>query len=273
MIIIMSMKGVWSKEPSAQKPKHHRSPAAEDLKPKQPDALAGKMAIGASAAALVGSLSRFSDTTPKSSPEPNTPEKVEEAIGQSASPSEEPLPDEQTTIDDTAEEQNSPLEAAMKMDAALQQGVSGNDFDLETPEMDSDIVKVADEAGANSLSEAVEPSSADAQEPENADLQEPEASESIEHEVLDKAPEPSGISGPAPLDASEIETAVRSLQKSFKKEPKPAPEQDLFADTETEIPATDQEVDAETETVQDQGKGLEEAVDDMADVEAVAEGR
>ncbi|WP_428528287.1 ATP-binding protein [Roseibium sp.] len=246
-------------------------PAAEDLKPKQPDALAGKMAIGASAAALVGSLSRFSDTTPKSSPEPNTPEKVEEAIGQSASPSEEPLPDEQTTIDDTAEEQNSPLEAAMKMDAALQQGVSGNDFDLETPEMDSDIVKVADEAGANSLSEAVEPSSADAQEPENADLQEPEASESIEHEVLDKAPEPSGISGPAPLDASEIETAVRSLQKSFKKEPKPAPEQDLFADTETEIPATDQEVDAETETVQDQGKGLEEAVDDMADVEAVAE--
>lgn len=252
-------------------------PAAEDLKPKQPDALAGKMAIGASAAALVGSLSRFSDTTPKTSPEPNTPEKVEEAIGQSASPSEERLPDEQTTIDDTAEEQNSPLEAAMKMDAALQQGVSGNDLDLETPEIDSDIEKLAEEAGANGQSEAVEPNSADAQEPEIADLPQNEeveaALDATTAKASNDAPEPSGISGPAPLDASEIETAVRSLQKSFKKERKPAAEQDLFAEAETEISATNPEVEEDTaeETVAANGNNLEETVDDMADVEAVAE--
>ncbi|WP_395174696.1 ATP-binding protein [Roseibium alexandrii] len=252
-------------------------PAAEDLKPKQPDALAGKMAIGASAAALVGSLSRFSDGSAQTSSEPHTPAMAEEAVDQSASLSDEPLSDEQTTIDDTAEEPNSPLEAAMKMDAALQQGVSGNDLDLETPEIDSDIEKVADDDGANSPSEAVKAKSAAAQEPEIADLRKPEAAEAIQHvvpgSVSDEAPEPAGISGPAPLDASEIETAVRSLQKSFKKERQPAAEQDLFAEAETEVPATDRDVNEDTaaETVDAGSDNLEEAVDEVANVEVAAE--
>ena len=250
-------------------------PAAEDLKPKQPDALAGKMAIGASAAALVGSLSRFSDGSLQSSSEPNTPELAEDVVDETADRSDLALPDEPTTIDQTAAEPNSPLEAAMKMDAALQQGVSGNDLNLETPEIDSDIEKVADDDGANGLSEAVAEDEAGAQDPEVADLREVEAVETGQKRSSDTTneAEPSGISGPAPLDASEIETAVRSLQKSFKKERKPAPEQDLFAEAEKEVSATDPEIDEDTavETIAADGNNLEETVDDMADVEAVAE--
>jgi len=252
-------------------------PAAEDLKPKQPDALAGKMAIGASAAALVGSLSRFSDGSLQSSSEPNTTEMAEDVVDETADRSDLALPDEPTTIDQTAAEPNSPLEAAMKMDAALQQGASGNDIDLEKPEFDSDIEKLAEDDRSDHLSEVVEPNSADAQEPEIADLpQNEEKAETALNETTAKAsneaPEPSGISGPAPLDASEIETAVRSLQKSFKKERKPAPEQDLFAEAEKEVSATDPEIDEDTavETIAADGNNLEETVDDMADVEAVA---
>jgi PAS domain-containing protein len=249
-------------------------PAAEDLKPKQPDALAGKMAIGASAAALVGSLSRFSDAAPNSSSEPNTPEKAEEAVGQSASPSEEPLPDEQTTIDDTAEEQNSPLEAAIKMDAALQQGVSGNDLDLETPEIDSDIEKVADEAGANGLSEAVAEDKAGAQDPEVADLREEEASETIEHEVPDDERQNLQVFQGQPRLTPQRSKQLSAHFKSHSRK-NANPQRNKISLLRPKRKSRRQSQKMRKIRLQKRsppdGNNLEETVDDMADAEAVAE--
>jgi PAS domain S-box-containing protein len=181
----------------------------EDLKPAQPDTFAGRTFLGASAAALVGSLARF---TGKSGSDP-----VEKS--DTAAAAEKP---------DTLEDTEAHLEQSEYVGAALDQK-------LEELEAEKDAVAETDELGQDNTNDDLiaseareeddEPSRADAE--DTADTEDPApVEEAPEDTHLTSTEEPVGINGPAELKPAEIEIAVKSLAKSYKENEKKPP--DLF---------------------------------------------
>jgi len=285
------------------------TPSLEDLKPAQPDSLAGKTFLGASAAALVGSLARFTGKSAQKAQEP--PKPVAPPAAPENTSTENEATDETKTVpeapsDVTSEDTDNDLPGAAldsKL-AALQTGrdveqdeaedLTESDADAETEpadaltaegsatdslqdpeETDPETVDVSQPDTEGEIDEAVAsdepskvteteasgeadlPESGDAaEEPEGTDLGEtleaqPDDIESDTAEPVSIS-EPVGISGPAPLKPAEIESAVKSLAKTYKaNEKKP---RDLFEDV------VDEETSAETASAGD----TEDQPDDTA---------
>ncbi|MEM9631706.1 MAG: ATP-binding protein [Pseudomonadota bacterium] len=192
----------------------------EDLKPAQPDSFSGKTFLGASAAALVGSLAKF---TGKSVPRA-------------------PL---QTRQSDGASGDDSLTEDLKSAAAALDEGLDGEAEPVRSEPLDS----AAAEADLTSETEADidEALAADALEVEEPETEIPsEDASSVEEEEAEvhvaasnqeeTSEEPTGISGSAELKPAEIEDAVKSLQKAYNASAQ-LNSLDLFDGEETETSA------------------------------------
>ncbi|WP_428671232.1 ATP-binding protein [Roseibium sp.] len=195
----------------------------EDLKPAQPNSFAGKTFLGASAAALVGSLSKFTGK-----PVPATESKVAASAKPELAKPETSTP--ATSENGEGEPAGSALDAKLK---ALETGTA--------PAEESSARKSEDPA--EELTEADAPArlSDDAsQEPDTAtagpDTEGEPETEPVPPQTEAAAPEdtqeeePTGISGPAALMPAEIESAVKSLAKSYKATEKLS--RDLFEDSQ-----------------------------------------
>lgn len=312
----------------------------DDLKPAQPDSLAGKTFLGASAAALVGSLARFTGkTTPKAQEAPKPPVAPVAADTTPAVEETAKADDVATTVPETASDaatddadDDLPGAALDSKLAALQTGQSleagAGDAPAESDEVASTETEAADiaaEAGTDSSADAdsndVEPgeetetdealaleddisseeaetedtveaedleSTDTADEADDMDIDEglvdaseaqPDSDESEPEPV--SANEPVGISGPAPLKPAEIESAVKSLAKTYKANEKKS--RDLFEDagdaetsaktvsadaegTPVESKAAEEAEAPEAEQLEDTGADEErDAADDVAD--------
>ncbi|WP_434053414.1 MAG: histidine kinase dimerization/phospho-acceptor domain-containing protein [Roseibium sp.] len=242
--------------------------SAEDLKPAKPDSLAGKTFFGASAAALVGSLARFKG---KKAPEPAAASNDQDDI-----PAEEPAEEVSLSEDlknaaaalDAGLEDNAPPgdsgepsgddtleEAADLEESAEAEEVAGIEDASDLTPTDEDLASHEDETDADpaeteaNLQEAAfrhengnyiaevsvsEQSEDQPQEPSDEHAPDPDPEET-------QAEEPVGIAGPAPLKPAEIESAVKTLAKSYKQPERRSP--DLFDETAGTV--------AEEETVAD----------------------
>jgi len=218
---------------------------AEDLKPAQPDSLGGKTFLGASAAALVGSLARFKG---KKAPTPAA-----------ASNDQDDIPAEDVSLSEDLKN------AAAALDAGLEGNTpSGEDNGSSDSEPAHDAVdpeQMADEVDDDSSEDVDDPTAQDEVSP--VDEAEPDPSEAeavlpeetVSHEDENDTPEavdtavteaepveetsdadaeetpaeePVGIAGSAPLRPAEIESAVKTLAKSYKPPEPRSP--DLFED-------------------------------------------
>ncbi|MES0880285.1 ATP-binding protein [Roseibium sp. SCP14] len=249
---------------SAQKPAEDIAPAAsasnsgsaklEDLKPAQPDSFAGKTFLGASAAALVGSLAKFtgksvSQTSRQPSKDASGDADLTEDLKSAAAALDEGL--EEKDVEPAGSEQSNadavePLQITEDETDGLEEAVADAPQE-ETPHTDT-------------LTEDAAPSGED-------DVPEEQVAVSQEEETSE---EPTGISGTAELKPAEIEDAVKSLQKSYNASAK-LNSLDLFDGEETETPASQGETlsqeqpETETPTSAD---NLTEANEDESAVEA-----
>lgn len=224
-----------------------------DLKPAQPDSLTGKTFLGASAAALVGSLARFTGKSAPSEPEP-----APTARSGSLDVPDSPIaPDSQ----DTDEVDDLPGAALDSKLAALQSGQStafketgaGTDEIAGTTLQDEAIAAADETLAETGLPTAEDRSDTTDVPPEPLDgAEKREDGEALEQASPDTET-PTGISGPAALKPDEIESAVKSLAKSYKTAEK-AP-RDLFE----KLPEV--ETAAEPEIVEAGAAGSPEAED------------
>ncbi|MEP3048464.1 MAG: ATP-binding protein [Roseibium sp.] len=234
----------------------------EDLKPAQPNSLAGKTVIGASAAAVVGTLSKFSGGLEKNIEPP------------ALAPSEDTIvPD----IEDQAEAVNKdnlhePVEAendnktahpkeisadADQLEETIQQAASETDSDDVTPQEP----EPAEEADLDVEDIQSEPSPPAAL--EESEIEAQDKSAEVWDETSSHDDEPVGISGSAPLDPTEIESAVKSLAKAYKATPQPSP--DLFDEDKNEVSSEPEANQSSTDsdlTSDPEDKASEIAVDD-----------
>ncbi|MBN9668982.1 ATP-binding protein [Roseibium aggregatum] len=207
----------------------------EDLKPAQPDTFAGKTFLGASAAALVGSLAKITGKSAPAAPEaPEETPEIAEAT-ETVSPGEDLTadlraaaaaldeePDETAASDEATEEGIEETAGQMQED-----GTDGQPAEETAPE---DEAPTEEDGFAAETSDSLTDDA----------LEDDQAGDTPSGETLksEKAPQEetaqSGIAGPAPLRPSEIESAVKSLAKSYKSAEKATP--DLFED---EPPAND----------------------------------
>ena len=347
--------------PADAEPEKAAAPEAslDDLKPAKPDSFAGKTFLGASAAALVGSLAKFtgksaqraSDKTekPAERQEPEPVARTEEPAPKDEAASaierseqteelatdkdmdglpgaalddklqaleagglETQAPDERK--DETEETGDSEREAFAETDDVEEQGEpeeagepaeslaeSGEEAEAETAtddhagadEEERDLTGPEAETGlvGEAPSEAEE--IADDVAADHAAAEEPEAEAGTETEKVAETapvrePVPTGIAGPAPLKPAEIESAVKSLAKTYKENEKKArdlfdrpaedeAEEGAFEEDLEEIAASDRE---ESDTAETPGAPADEtgsadgAVDDdaeLADADAAAE--
>lgn len=206
---------------------------AEDLKPAKPDSLGGKTFLGASAAALVGSLARFKG---KKAPTPAA-----------ASNDQDDIPAEDVSLSEDLKN------AAAALDAGLEENAPSRDVteptESEPVHDEADPNRMADEAHGNGPENTSGPSAeeegsqADELDREGLEAEAVLAEDTFEqengsdsteatvaeendtqlHEQSSNAdaeeahvPEPVGIAGPAPLKPAEIESAVKTLAKSYK---------------------------------------------------------
>ncbi|KZM51649.1 ATP-binding protein [Labrenzia sp. OB1] len=172
-----------------------------DLKPAQPDSFGGKTFLGASAAALVGSLARFTGT-PASKPPAEDNEKPEEAEAP------EQLSESDEDYEDTRR-------VAASLDDKLKALETGTALP-EEPAFDETSSVPAD-TRVNEAPDADTDYSDTASETDAPDLLEPDVSLSVGASSAEEGPaeeEPIGIAGSAPLEPAEIENAVRSLAKN-----------------------------------------------------------
>jgi PAS domain S-box-containing protein len=295
----------------------------QDLKPAQPDSFAGKTFLGASAAALVGSLARFTGKSGQQSA-PDTPEPAEttetaapppaddtgleddkavsseEVIdgieadaddlpgaaldsrlaalqtGQSIEPAEtDDTPEAEAEAEEHAEAEAASPEAGLAQDddaLAEQEEDAAQDLDSQggeessnaapagTAEPDPDEVETlagsSDETGDNGAESPVDAGD------ETPGTSSTTAAAAVSHD------EPAGISGPAALKPDEIESAVKSLAKTYKAaEKKP---RDLFEDMRGEDAAAapeqaDEPAGASIENTEDTEQSLEDAHFDIVD--------
>lgn len=247
--------------------------SAADLTPAKPDSLGGRTFLGASAAALVGSLARFKGK--------KAPAAAAVSNDQDDIPAETPAED--VSLSEDLKNAAAALDAGLDDDLPSidESEASGDEAapaevdDVTTPDM------VADESGDHSSEDVAEPAQAaedDASPAEEAEAEFPEAgfshengdyiaevSVSEQNEDLpdERAPEPDaggtepeepvGIAGSAPLKPAEIEKAVKTLAKSYKPPERRSP--DLFdesadagtADETVANPAVDDSDDSPSE--------------------------
>ncbi|WP_298984777.1 ATP-binding protein [uncultured Roseibium sp.] len=242
-----------------------------ELKPAQPDSFAGKTFLGASAAALVGSLAKFTGKSSKETPEEPTPlpepDNSDELTGEPLSLTEELQQvaaaldkgdqqgsDAQEIDADTDEDAN--LEVAGSHDTVdgtnditeVAEILGDDEAEQETPDdqsADENLTAAADSAGTDDHGDAEPAPQADDEISSDQHLEDAESKSEAEAEVQDD--EPLGISGPAALKPAEIESAVKSLAKTYKANEKSTA--DLFdngdatADTSTEQQETSREPD------------------------------
>ncbi|MET1413847.1 ATP-binding protein [Roseibium sp. HPY-6] len=287
-----------------------------DLKPATPNSLGGRTFLGASAAALVGSLSMFKgkkDAKPAEpvndrEPVPETAELAESEAADSTNDLSEDLKNaaaaldaapEDDVLEPEAETTSENLESAPDGSEEIDDPVTSDEDDIasegnesetgsseETPESSegTPAEEVAD--GAEDTADAVEDIAAGAPDQvdetdedkhesgaadhADADAVESGAVEETASESIDKeAEEPVGIAGPAALKPAEIESAVKSLAKSYKQSETKSP--DLFDDAGEEAAveehaheesaheeATEASLDEELET----GTTIDEESDD-----------
>jgi len=298
-----------AQDPSPEADKPADTPEAvsalADLKPAQPDSFAGKTFLGASAAALVGSLARFTGkSAPKTQdrPAPAEPAAANVPVETRETPSEDKAA---TTPDDAAVEpaedtddlpgaaldsrlealqSGKPLEPAETADPAEDDGDADGEADTKARETEDGPEEEAPPETAEAVSgpaETDEPATAHAEDeptsPEipsdtpdeethdeassaadsvvtedNTDAEQPEEADAAadadaaEHT---RSTEPVGISGPAPLKPAEIESAVKSLAKTYKSTERKT-SRDLFDEADAATSRAD-EHDGETELTQD----------------------
>jgi len=238
-------------EPAAQETAGEATDTVDDLKPAQPDTFSGKTFLGASAAALVGSLAKF---TGKSAPK--TPEDPTE------------LPDdalEREQPGGTLHEDEDTVNIAAALDEKLKDLEAGTESigapsSAEAEEAPADIAghedqdPASDEDGTDSGDELTDL-------PPEPEEEEPEEIAAVVEDTAEKETarpaeeEPTGISGPAALEPAEIESAVKSLAKSYNATQAKARdlfEQELSEANETIPSAPDQDTaDVETEDAED----------------------
>ncbi|TYC51511.1 PAS domain-containing protein [Rhodobacterales bacterium] len=242
---------------TSDKPSQQPQNRLEDLKPLQPDSLKGKTFLGASAAALVGSLAKF---TGKPVPAHETPSRVAPKPAEPRKSSDgEDLAEElraaAAALNKADEEAEKPFDASNDAPAsASADDKASTDDDLEVQDAaedgneapaDDEIIDSDDSTAADALPEA------DAAEPEE---EEPVVARS-------DAQEPAGITGPAPLKPAEIESAVKTLAKSYKQASRKSP--DLFETPDNQEPADSEEPAAEIDAP-DTAHILSEREDDVA---------
>nr|WP_319385935.1 ATP-binding protein [uncultured Roseibium sp.] len=227
--------------------------SAEDLKPAKPDSLGGKTFLGASAAALVGSLARFKGK--------KAPTAAAASNDQDDIPAETPA--EEVSLSEDLRNAAAALDAGLEEDPlSVDDSGSTGDEPVPTEEDDAaDPEMVADESVEHGPEDASEPAPTEENEsshaaetdpgPADAGAGSPEAAFNHENEdyiaevsvsgqndglpdevapepVADEteAEEPVGIAGSAPLKPAEIEKAVKTLAKSYKTPERRSP--DLF---------------------------------------------
>ncbi|MCK7610603.1 ATP-binding protein [Roseibium sediminicola] len=308
----------------------------DDLKPAQPDSLAGKTFLGASAAALVGSLARFTGKSAPKAQETPKPPMAPVAADNSPAVEETAKADSvattvpETTSDATADgaDEDLPGAALDSKLAALQTGqaleTDAGDNPAESDEVASAETTEADTAVEAStvgidiepgeepepdevlaLADGISSEAAEAAETEDTveaeDLESTDTADEADDMDFDEglvdaseaqpdsdesepepvpASEPVGISGPAPLKPAEIESAVKSLAKTYKANEKKS--RDLFEDVgkaETSAKAASEDAEkpradntpvgeadfAETERLEDADAGeAPDAADDVA---------
>jgi PAS domain S-box-containing protein len=180
----------------------------EDLKPAQPDTFSGRTFLGASAAALVGSLARF---TGKSGSDP---------VEKTDTPEDDEKPD---ALEDTGTKPDETEFVGAALDQKLEELEAGKDTGTETGDLGQDN---KNEQGASlGAEEDDEPRGAEAQDTANTLDPAPHEAAAEDAEPT-STEEPVGINGPAELKPAEIESAVKSLAKSYNASEKKAP--DLF---------------------------------------------
>ncbi|WP_422374958.1 ATP-binding protein [Roseibium sp.] len=272
--------------------------SVDDLKPAQPDSLAGKTFLGASAAALVGSLARFTGKSPQKPQEPAEPE-TPPAVAATEAEAEETTTDEAQAAASPAETQSADAAADLPgaaLDSKLEALQSGRpetadldetlaDTDEEpeatATEAQEDVEDKADSADLNTDTSVTEAAPSQPEAIEATDETSETAEESAEETVAEitgdadvepAAPStssedaPSGISGPATLAPAEIESAVKSLAKSYKAAEKKS--RDLF---DEETPAQqDIETAPSAEPEMSADETAEHLADDDTDEDAAA---
>jgi PAS domain S-box-containing protein len=223
------------------------TPAAvrlDDLKPAAPESLSGRTFLGASAAALVGSLARFTGKAAPAAPDAaGSPDVIDASLrSESAAPRNEPPaaseagPDETNSDDLTGSEADDdardlPGAALDSKLEALQSGravSTGPAEDGEPREATADAAEDAakdetvgeddshgrDAAEAGPAAQVSGTAEPETDIPVEAAGEEDRAQEAAED--TGEAEAPTGIAGPAPLKPAEIESAVKSLAKTYK---------------------------------------------------------
>ncbi len=204
--------------------------ALANLKPAQPDSFAGKTFLGASAAAIVGSLTKFTSKTPQEPREEQQTVEDAEDQGEQLSLTED-LQRAAAALDREPEEpadETGEVPVSEEVAEDLEETVTAEAEDAADEGEEGDEAADDDAAGlsADLPEEATEPAPADtASDLETGDEAD---DETVRSETADE--EPVGISGPAELKPAEIESAVKSLAKSYKAPEKLSP--DLFDEAE-----------------------------------------
>ncbi|GAA0779189.1 PAS domain S-box protein [Roseibium denhamense] len=231
--------------------------SVDDLKPAPPATFAGKTFIGSSAAALVGSLAKFTGRPAPKAETPAAPESSGSAPETTGTKTPDPAssdlpaePDDDAAQANSstdpepadAEDQGSEAPGAMldqKMaDADLPAADAGDRGDVSAPAAEDAPVSAPSEDAAAEGDQTALPAEpqddASAARPDTNPVQpdesavtaaaEPDAEpKDAPAETVKTETEPTGISGPAPLAPAEIESAVKSLAKTYrtdKKEPR-----------------------------------------------------
>ncbi|WP_299810765.1 ATP-binding protein [uncultured Roseibium sp.] len=191
---------------SAQEAADAPKDSLADLKPAQPDSFGGKTFLGASAAALVGSLARFTGTP--ASKQTGKPKETPEEVAD---------PEQPTESDEDYEDTR---RVAASLDDKLKALETGTALP-EAPASTETEISPADAPGNEDPDRDGE-EDATASEAIDTDLPEPEVSMTGDAPSAEEAPEeipveeePTGIAGSAPLEPAEIENAVRSLAKNY----------------------------------------------------------
>lgn len=258
----------------------------QDLKPAQPDTFAGKTFLGASAAALVGSLAKFTGKSPKETvEEPTTPPEPDNSDEMTDTPLSltEELQQVAAALDegDAQGTEADATDAGLVEDANLEGAASSSDtedyisdtteFDVPLDDDDDNAeAEVPDDQSAeDSLSTATDATDEDDGDTAKLDAQtndEASPEQKIENEesrseagteVLDE--EPVGISGPAALKPAEIESAVKSLAKTYKANEKSTA--DLFDDGDADAKTPGEQQETSREQDNDNGDALSDDTD------------
>ncbi|POF34603.1 ATP-binding protein [Roseibium marinum] len=199
-----------SAEAAAQEAADAPKDSLADLKPAQPDSFGGKTFLGASAAALVGSLARFTGT-PASK---QTGRQVEEA-SKPRQPEENAEDNEDTRrVAASLDDKLKALETGTThSDTAASAGTEAAAVDAagnEDPDGDAEENDAAADTSVPDLSESEVSTKEAAPSAEEGPEEAPDG-----EERRPAGDEPTGIAGPAALEPAEIESAVRSLAKNY----------------------------------------------------------